>query len=495
MFGDWHLLPTADRSRDGVKRLVATLGRDGVFAAPVFVDDLGGPLIVTPDILLRFDEDVPDIDTMLAGVEILERDWAGTPGAFKVRVDSSNGFDVLAAAEAISEQPGVRYAEVDFLFTGRGTDELPTDGEFGEQWGMHSVGQFIRCGYNGIAVDDFDIDAPEAWCVTHGDPSILIAVLDDGIQLDHPDLIVNLATDVTSDAGDGGPFNDCDNHGTTVAGNASALLNDLGVVGAAPGCGLMSARTFISNIQKECDSGWMSQASWTVESLQWAYENGARITNNSNAYGFTSDAIEDKYQDLRDLGVVHFAAAGNNGAEMIAYPANLETVNAIGMTGPAGILNANSNYGEGLAFVAPGAAIYTTDRTGDHGAPGDHRCSSGTSHASPTAAGVAALVLSMDDQLSTDDVEQILRDSALDMGDPGFDIKHGWGMVNAADAVALASACPADCDENGVLNILDFVCYQNLFAAGDPGADCDGNGQLNVLDFVCYQNEFQAGCE
>ena len=57
------------------------------------------------------------------------------------------------------------------------------------------------------------------------------------------------------------------------------------------------------------------------------------------------------------------------------------------------------------------------------------------------------------------------------------------------------SSCAADCDGNGELNILDFVCFQGLFQSGDDAADCDGNGELNILDFVCFQGDFQAGCE
>jgi len=57
------------------------------------------------------------------------------------------------------------------------------------------------------------------------------------------------------------------------------------------------------------------------------------------------------------------------------------------------------------------------------------------------------------------------------------------------------AACFADCDGNGALNILDFVCYQGLFQSGDEAADCDGNGDLNILDFVCFQGAFQDGCD
>jgi len=67
-------------------------------------------------------------------------------------------------------------------------------------------------------------------------------------------------------------------------------------------------------------------------------------------------------------------------------------------------------------------------------------------------------------------------------------------LSNAIDWAVGAQACIADCDGNGELNILDFVCYQGLFQAGDPGADCNGDGELNILDFVCFQGAFLAGC-
>jgi hypothetical protein len=55
-------------------------------------------------------------------------------------------------------------------------------------------------------------------------------------------------------------------------------------------------------------------------------------------------------------------------------------------------------------------------------------------------------------------------------------------------------ACYSDCDSDGELTFFDFLCFQNLFAAGDPGADCDGDGELNFFDFLCFQNAFAAGC-
>jgi hypothetical protein len=74
-----------------------------------------------------------------------------------------------------------------------------------------------------------------------------------------------------------------------------------------------------------------------------------------------------------------------------------------------------------------------------------------------------------------------------------LNVNYG-GNVWGAEFQLGDAGCFADCDGNGQLNILDFVCYQGLFQSGDPGADCDGNGALNILDFVCFQAEFVAGC-
>ena len=74
---------------------------------------------------------------------------------------------------------------------------------------------------------------------------------------------------------------------------------------------------------------WNSQASWTVDALTWAASIGARVTNNSNGYGFTSSAIEAAYATTRNSGMVHFASAMNNASPTLGYPSSLPTVNAV----------------------------------------------------------------------------------------------------------------------------------------------------------------------
>jgi len=77
-------------------------------------------------------------------------------------------------------------------------------------------------------------------------------------------------------------------------------------------------------------------------------------------------------------------------------------------------------------------------------------------------------------------------------GDVAFD--YGIGEESAVLVVATADECLADCNGDGSLNILDFTCFQDLFASGDPDADCNNDGSLDVLDFICFQGAFSAGC-
>jgi subtilisin family serine protease len=438
----WATVQTqpAFHSDAGVQILLASLEQDpGIeFVSPVFFDRFGGPLIVSQNLLVRFDPAVTadQAETTLESVgagQIMDENWASMPGTYRLRSTARNGLAVLATANALARRPDVLWAEPDWIFTGRSSQVIPNDPQFGQQWGLHNTGQ-------AGGTPDIDMDGPEAWDVTLGDASIQVAVIDTGVQLNHPDLNALPGTDTTSDAStDGSPVNSCDNHGTWVAGCVSAVINNgIGITGIAPNCVVRAVRPFIS-ITPFCDNSWTSAASWTVNALNWAELNGVRVSNNSNFYGFTSLAIEAKYDETRTNGMVHFASSGNDGYLSINYPASHVTVNAVGAVNRNGNLAGFSDSGVGQAFSGPGVAIRSTDRTGFlGGSPGNYTTVSGTSFASPYAAGVAALVLSVDAGLGAADVETILADTALDLGAAGYDTTFGWGLVNAADAVQAA---------------------------------------------------------
>lgn len=432
----WWIASTAEavRSASGIEETLETLAGENAFSfvSPVFLGDGGGPIIITPEILVGFHDGVSSAgaESILGGATaatIVDRHWANMRGVYRLRHASRNGFEVLAAANALAERPEVRFAEPDVIFTGRST-LMPNDPGFtGDYlWGLHNT------------FEDVDLDAPEAWNLTTGDASVLVAVIDTGVQQNHPDLHLTAGTDTTDDGpGNGGPVNEFDNHGTMVAGCISAIINNaLGTVGIAPGCRVASIRAMKA---QNAEGAWSTKTSWTVNAFSWAQSQGARITNNSNGYDISSsftNAVTQKYNETRANGMVHFSSAGNEGVAVLPFPANISSVNAVGAVDPSGGHSFFSNTGEEMAFAAPGVSIYTTDRTGGDGLGlGDYATSAGTSFSSPYTAGVAALLLSYKPSLTADQVEEAMQQSCVDLGQPGRDSYFGWGLVNAYSAL------------------------------------------------------------
>lgn len=473
---------------------------DSEFVAPVFVDDLGGPFIPTQDILVRFEQgtDRTSQQQIIADLDIgtvLDVDWANMPGAYRIRSKSKNGLTVLDQANALACRKEVVWAEPDMIFTGRGSFE-PNDEFFEVCWGLNNTGQFIVC-QNGSGLFGFDMDAAEAWDTTIGNEEIMVLILETGVQQDHPDLNQIPGADFTGNVGDGSPVNPCENHGTAVAGCVTSIINnEIGAVGVAPGCRIASGRVFVGVENDVCNNSWNAQFSWGADALTWAESLGVRVTNNSNFYGGTSAALEAKYEQTRNDGMIHFASAGNNGDSTVLYPARLESVNAVAALNYQGQLASFSTSGVGIAFSAPGEGIATTDRVGAEGYnPTDYVCVNGTSFASPYTAGVAALVLSVDPSLNAFEVEQIMQESSVDLGVSGYDTTFGWGMVNANQAVELAnqSDCESgynlgDVNNDGLVDLLDVGPFVNsiLSARFQCEADINQDGAVTLLDVSLF---------
>lgn len=135
--------------------------------------------------------------------------------------------------------------------------------------------------------------------------------------------------------------------------------------------------------------------------------------------------------------MVHFASAGNSGSSVLAYPASIPGVNAVAAANRLGQRASFSQYGTGLAFIAPGQEILTTDRTASDGyGSGELATMNGTSFASPYAAGVAALICSTHPDFTVAQVERRMQTTALDMGPLGYDTGYGYGMLHAGRAVS-----------------------------------------------------------
>ncbi|MGM0569075.1 MAG: S8 family peptidase, partial [Elusimicrobiota bacterium] len=242
------------------------------------------------------------------------------------------------------------------------------------------------------------IRAPEAWEFETGEGEAVIAVIDTGIKLDHPDLVDNIwenpheiengedtsdsgyiddihGWDFVNDDNDPNPLASFESHGSHVAGIAAASGSN-NTAGVALGNSIMSLRAL-----DEIGRGTLDDI---AEAIYYAADNGAHIINMSLG-GSDSEIMEIALNYAFDQGLVLIAAAGNEDSGMMLYPAGYENVIAVGATDIDDSRASFSNYGEGLDLVAPGVDILSTIPPQEYGSY------SGTSMAAPFAAGLASL--------------------------------------------------------------------------------------------------------
>lgn len=463
---------------------------DGVSVSSLaYLGDGGLPVIPTRDLLISFAPGSSPAQQSAVlkqyGATIIEHDAGGIPGVIRAQVNARTGDAILRTALSINDEPSVDWAQSDHIYWAKRAGS-PNDPLFSQQWALEQP-------------NDMDMDALEAWAVTSGDSAVRVVVLDSGIQQDHPDLNQEPGQTFVSGGGDGNPGNECDNHGTAVAGCIAAVMNNgLGVAGIAPDVRVQAGKIFNEiSFFGFCLPFLESQDSWTAAGINWAATSGALVTNSSWGGGSPTAAITTAFDSTRDMGVIHFGAAGNDGTGTVGFPASLDSVNSVAALDSNGNLASFSTYGPGLFISAPGAAVLTTDRTGDDGYGGtDYTTIDGTSFASPYSAGVAALVLSVDSSLSPTEVEDILSQTSVDLGSAGYDTSFGWGFINAGAAVNLAAGagCAPDLTGDGTLDFFDISAFINAFAAMDPVADFDGNGSFDFFDVSGFINAFSVGC-
>lgn len=263
------------------------------------------------------------------------------------------------------------------------------------------------------------IKAPQAWGITTGSRSVRMAVLDTGIDSYHPNLR-NLVDTNLGRSFVGGSTQDRNGHGTHVAGTIASYGSVSGV---------MQNATLIP-VKVLSDSG-----SGTMYGVQQGilYASGtvhADVINMSLGGGGYNRGMDEAVQTAVSLGTIVVAAAGNDGRPGVSYPAAYSGAIAVGSVTSSGTRSSFSNYGDGLEIMAPGSNIYSTYPNGRYATL------SGTSMASPHAAGVLGLMRSVNPNLSATQARNILRSTAQPTGDPYY---YGYGIVNAHAAVQAAS--------------------------------------------------------
>ena len=379
-----------------------------------------------------------------------------------------------------------------------GYENLTSDDHDHLQWSLNNNGQLW-------GMEGADIAAVDAWGISRGSDTITIAIIDEGVDLTHPDLADKIAPgyDATGLGSLGAPAGD-DAHGTNCAGIAAAITdNYLGVAGIARLAKIMPVR-----IAYDSGGGWVTTDSWIADGINWAVTNGADVLSNSWGGGSESTAINDAIANAKINGrggkgaVVVFAAGNNNGP--VIYPATLDQVLAVGALSPCderksptscdGEFWWGSNYGAELDISAPGVHMYTTDIAGLPGYDEDDYFYdfNGASSATPVVAGVAALVLGYNPDITATEVEDILKSSADDLGEAGRDNFTGYGRVNAYNALEELNPnhVSGDVDGDNDVDLADAILALQVMAGITPSttiykeADVNGDGKIGMEEAI-----------
>lgn len=345
------------------------------------------------------------------------------------------GTNVEEMLYVLSRNPDVEYVEPNYRAH---ITVTPNDLLFSEQYALYNSSQeFGPVGSPQQGTIRADIKAREAWEETKGDEDIIIAVVDSGVDMAHPDIndkiqssgydFVNNDSDATDDL-----F-----HGTHVAGIAAAEThNEEGIAGVAWNCKILPVKA-IDN------TGWGDYA-WIIDGIRWAVDNGADVINLSVGGDVFSLALEDAVKYAYDSNIVVVCASGNDGGSVL-YPAAYENYClAVSATDYDDLRVSWSNHGPEVDVAAPGEQIISlvptwfwlpTPQDPD---PLPYAYGDGTSMAAPHVSGLAALIKGLKPNLSVDDIMNIIRYSADDVNSTNYlgeDEFIGYGRINMEKAL------------------------------------------------------------
>lgn len=351
---------------------------------------------------------------------------------FRVRVAADT--DIEAAITRLTKVSSVEMAEPNRY---REASVVPNDTRFVDQWGLTKI------------------NAPAAWDVTQGSSAAVVAVIDSGVDLSHPELapllvpgfdMVDLGPNPTSpglrfegDFSGRDPIPDDEvGHGTHVAGTIAAVSNNAaGVAGVTWNCRIMPVKALTRAVRLSNNRVTGVGASADIAAaIRWAADNGASIINMSLGSSASTTVEETAVAYAVSKGCVVIAAMGNDGTSNPSFPAAFPDVVAVGAIDSAEALASFSQTGPHIDVVGPGVDIWSTDLAGGFSSK------SGTSMATPHVAGVAALIRSVKPTATVAEVVDILRTTAkplrVNAGDPVPNDSFGWGLVDAAAAVTAA---------------------------------------------------------
>lgn len=356
----------------------------------------------------------------------------------------------LEVVEQLNADPNVVYAEPNYVWS---TFVEPNDPHYDKQW-AHTVMQ-----------------SEAGWDIDTGTPTVVIAIIDTGIDETHPDLAGKIVPGYDFSAGDADPH-DTNGHGTHCAGIAAAATdNGVGVAGLDWHASIMPVR-----VLGRRGSGYISDV---AAGILWAHDNGADVVSMSFGGAFYSQTIKDVVDVVYEGGTMLVAAMGNwreyDNPKM--YPAGLPKVMAVAATGPTDVYAPYSQFGPHCDIAAPGGdmedygdpdGIYSTLPTYPVYLTTDYHFNTyydfldGTSMATPYVAGLAALVRGVDPSLTPAQVQEVIENTADDLGPVGWDENYGWGRINVLAALqeitppGVPALLPIDNPENSGDYLVDW---------------------------------------
>ncbi len=394
------------------------------------------------------------------GAEIIKKDEK-IEKRFLVKFTVKTAKEALMLSNEYSQKPTVVFSEPNFIriYPQRpeikredvtpkepSPDTTPGDPYYPNQWYLNNNGS--------VGTNDADVDAPRAWDASKGSSSIIIAIIDEGVDISHNDLSSKIVTPYDATDGDNNQDpNAWDGHGTACAGIAAAVTdNGIGVAGIGWHSKIMPIRIAYSNY----DGGpWITSSLIIEDGLRTAVDRGANVLSNSWGGGSPSSAINSGIDYANANNRVVIFSAGNwraiyGGPKEVSYPGNLSTSKVIitvsatnewdklkTPTSADGETWWGSCFGPEVSVSAPGVHMWTTDISGSAGyGSGDYVGTfNGTSSAAPLVAGIASLLLAENPGWTPGQVRNQIQNTAEDLGSSGFDNEYGHGRVNACEAL------------------------------------------------------------
>lgn len=376
--------------------------------------------------------------------------------AIAIRFNNTQ-FKINQVVELYQKTGLFEYVEPNYIATGSGElNTVPNDNFYSRQWALKNDGTFN----NAPAISGADIEMELAWDIETGDPNMIIAVIDTGLKLNHPEFAGRIwnNTNEVMDGSDtdgngfvddlvaGWDFINNDNnptddhgHGTNVAGIAVATgNNNIGYAGVNWNSKIM--------ICKALDNNNSGSYAAIAGSIYYAVDNGAKIISMSIGGSGVSTTLSNAIDYCYNNGVILVACMMNFNNNTNYYPAAYANTIAVGATDPDDTRSnpffwdsaSGSNFGNHIDLVAPGNYMYGLSHTSD---TNYEYYWGGTSQATPLVSGVVSLLLAKKPNLTFEEIRTILRDSSEDqVGEttedtPGFDIYYGYGRLNAYNAL------------------------------------------------------------